>query len=249
MASLPRIVVRPKEQSPGQRFLPMSPITFYTTHWSVVLAAKGDDSKARVALSELCKSYREPVLRYIEFTIKTDTLRYYGGRSAEDLTHDFLIQLLEGKWFAAAERCEGRFRTYLLGAVRYFLRHIREQALATKRGGKVVYVPMLDDIPQTEDAIMFDRDWAQTIIDRATVLLGDAPETQKLLPWLTHEMTTEDRERIVAELGKSETAIKVALHRLRKKFRRRVRELIAHTVESDTEIDAELDYLIQALTQ
>jgi len=227
----------------------MPPITFHTTHWSIVLAAKGDDSKARAALSELCKTYRGAIVRYIDATIKTGTPRHYGGRSAEDLTHDFLIQLLEGKWFAAAEQCEGRFRTYLLGAVQFFLRHIREQELAIKRGSKVVFVPMLDDVPQTEDDAMFDRDWAQTTLDRATILLGDAPETQKLLPWLTIEMPQEDRERIAAELGKSEPAIKVALHRLRKRFRRRVRELIAHTVKSETEIDAELDYLIQALVQ
>ena len=97
--------------------------------------------------------------------------------------------------------------------------------------------------------VMFDREWARTTISRATVLLGDAPETLIFLPWLTQEMTAADREHFATELGKTESAIKVALHRLRKKFRRHVREIIAHTVESETEIDAELAYLIRALVR
>jgi len=226
------------------------PITFHTTHWSVVLAAKGNDTQARAALSELCTSYREPILRYIERTIRTDAPHRYGGRNAEDLTHDFLARLLEGKLFAHFQRREGRFRAYLLGAVRHFVSNVRQRESAGKRVG--------DGSPQAADSsrgrgyseiddAQFDRDWAQTTIHRAIALLGSARETQTLLPWLTLEMTAEDRARLAAELGKSESAIKVALHRLRKKFRQCVREQIAHTVASETEIDAELDYLIRAL--
>ena len=230
----------------------MTPITFHTTHWSVVLAAKGDNSKARAALSELCKLYREPILRYIERTIRTDASYRYGGRSAEDLTHDFLARLLEGRMFEHFQRREGRFRTYLLGAVRHFVSNIRQQESAAKRvgDGRQQTTDGSRSCGYTEtDEAMFDRDWAKTTINRAIALLGNAPETQMLLPWLTLEMTAEDRLRLAAELGKSESAVKVALHRLRKKFRRYVRELIAHTVEFETEIDAELDYLIRALVQ
>jgi len=223
--------------------------TFHTTHWSVVLAAKGDDSKARAALSELCKTYRGAIVQYIESVIRTDASRCYGGRSAEDLTHDFLIQLLEGKLLKRFDQREGRFRTYLLVVVKHFLSDVRRQESTTKRGGKMVHAPIHDNIPHTEDAAVFDREWARTTISRATVLLGDAPETQMFLPWLTQEMTAADREHFATKLGKSESAVKVALHRLRKKFRRYVRELIAHTVGSETEIDAELDYLIRALTR
>ena len=163
----------------------MNLITFHTTHWSVVLAAKGDDSKARAALSELCQTYREPILRYIERTIRTDASHRYGGRSAEDLAHDFLARLLEGKMFEHFQRREGRFRAYLLGAVRHFVANIRQQESAAKRVGdgrqQTADGGRLCGYTETDEA-QFDRDWAKTTINRAIALLGDARETQTLLP-------------------------------------------------------------------
>ena len=225
----------------------MEQITFPTTHWSVVLAAKWDDTKAQAALRELCASYREPILRYVERVVQGDSSRRYGGRNEEDLTHDFLARLLEGKMFAQLQHREGRFRVYLLGAVRHFLANIRQLESAEKRGGGIVHLPLCDDIPQEEDDAMFDHDWAVASIDRAVAELSDSPETQTLLPWLTRELTTDDRARLAAELCKSEDAVKVALHRLRKKFRHCIREQIARTVESESEVDAELDHLIRAM--
>ena len=224
----------------------MKPIPFHTTHWSVVLAAKGDDTKAKAALRELCESYREPMLRYVEREIRTDSPQRYGGRNAEDLTHDFLAKLLEGKMFGNVQRLEGRFRTYLLGAVRHFLANIRQRESAAKRSFSR-YSANVDDISKTDDEAMFDRDWARATIDRAIATLGNSQETQTLLPYLTSELTAEDRQQLAKELDKSESAVKVALHRLRKKFRQHVREQIARTVESESDIDAELDYLIRAL--
>jgi len=224
---------------------------FPTTHWSVVLTAKRDDTKARAALSELCLAYREPILRYVERVVQGDSSYRYGGRNAEDLTHDFLVKLLEGNMFARLRRLEGRFRVYLLGAVRHFLTHIRQQESAAKRGGGIVHLPLREDILPTEaDAgfdAMYDHDWATATIDRAVTALGDSPETQTLLPWLTREWMPEDRARLAAELGMTDTALRVALHRLRKKFRNGIREQIARTVASESEIDAELDHLIRAM--
>ena len=225
----------------------MKQITFPTTHWSVVLAAKWGDTKALAALRELCESYRQPILRYVERVLRTDSSCRYGGRNAEDLTHDFLTRLLEGKMFEHLRQREGRFRTYLFGTVRHFLANIRQHESAVKRGGGIVHLPIRDDIPQAEDDAMFDHDWATTTIDYAIVELGDSLETRTLLPWLTRELVSQEREQLALELGKSENAIKVALHRLRKKFRHYVRERIARTVESDAEIEAELDHLIQVL--
>ena len=111
----------------------MKQITFPTTHWSVVLAAKWDDTKARAALRELCESYHEPILRYVERVVRTDSTSRYGGRNAEDLTHDFLVRLLEGKIFEQLQRRVGRFRVYLLGAVRHFLSVVRKHEPATSR--------------------------------------------------------------------------------------------------------------------
>lgn len=97
-----------------------------------------------------------------------------------------------------------------------------------------------DSLVQPDDhAAMFDHDWAQTTIDRAIALLGDVPETQTFLPYLTQELTAEDRNRLASALGKTAVAVKVTLHRLRKKFRQHVRDQIARTVETESEVDGE----------
>ena len=215
--------------------------TFHTTHWSVVLTAKGDDTAAKAALRELCESYRAPILRYIERVVRTDSPLRYGGRNAEDLTHDFLVRLLEGKMFTRFERREGRFRAYLLGAVRHFLSNTRQREKPFRQP-----IESSNRYSEQDDSI-FDRDWAQATVDRVIASLGDAAETRTLLFWLTRELTAEDRAFLAAKLGKSETAVKVALHRLRKKFREAVRKQIACTVESEAEIDGELDHLLRAL--
>ena len=216
---------------------------FHTTHWSVVLAAKGDDTKARAALRELCESYREPILRSIQ--------RYSGRQDAEDLTHDFLARLLEGKTFRQLDRQGGSFRSYLLGAVRHFLAKTREREAAAKRGGGIAPVSILPDHPAVEKEELleelFDRDWAQTMVARTLDSLEKTPETQTLLPWVTREMDVEARARIGAQLDMSDVAVKVALHRLRKKFRETIRKRIAETVRDESEIDGELDHLIRAL--
>lgn len=228
---------------------------FHTTHWSVVLTAKGDDTAAREALSTLCETYYQPVLRYVERQTATDSMRCYGGRDARDLTHDFFTQLLEGDMFATLRREGAPFRTDLLGAVRYFLLQIRAHESAEKRGRDFSQSDLpLESLPTTRENDMdndafFDRDWAQTMVKRAVASLDDPPEThvKKLLPWLTRELDAASRGRIAAELEMSDVAVKVALHRLRKRFRQTIRTQIAETVKAPSDIDAELDHLIRAL--
>lgn len=227
----------------------MSDGGFHTTHWTAVLASKEGDTQGRAALHELCVRYREPIRRFIERTVQADEPNRYGRRDAEDLTHDFLAELLKGGMFVGLERRAGKFRSYLLGAVKHFLSDLRKREQATRRGGAARHVPIKDDLPKfdlSQDAA-FDRDWARLTIDRAVERLGDTPETLALIPWLAREMTATDRVPLRGALGMSDTAIKVALHRLRKKLRRIVRESIAQTVESDSEVDAELAYLVEAL--
>ncbi|HBT78346.1 MAG TPA: hypothetical protein DEB39_15800 [Planctomycetaceae bacterium] len=230
----------------------MSESAFHTTHWSVVLTAKGDDAKAQSALGELCETYHAPILRYIGRRLANGSPAFYGGRAAEDLTQDFLAKVLEGKMFDRVQRQGGTFRSYLLGAVRHFLAHTRERESAAKRGGGAVPSCLPDDLcgPEEVDDAEFDRDWAQTTIDRAVDALDKkhlALSVRILLPWLIREMDGETRSRLAAELGISDVAVKVALHRLRKKFGESVRKRIAETVEHPSEIDGELAYLIRAL--
>ena len=219
---------------------------FHTTHWTAILAAKDGGT----ALHELCVRYREPIRRFIQRSVQPDDSRRYGNRDADDLTQDFLAELLGGKMFVGLKRRDGKFRSYLLGAVKHFLSDLRKREQAGRRGGDVRHVPIQNELEhfETPSDAVFDRDWARSTIDRAVEQLGNFPETQALLPWLSKTLTAEDRSELCVTLGMSDTAVKVALHRLRKKFRRIVRNSIAQTVESDSEVDAELAYLIEVLS-
>jgi DNA-directed RNA polymerase specialized sigma24 family protein len=239
---------------------------FRTTHWTQVLAACGESPEARHALRELCEAYYAPVEAFVR--------RYRAGHDdARDLTHEFFAKLLEGNSLRGVERTRGRFRSYLLGAVKHFLSDQANRALAAKRGS--------GQAPQSLDACpspnrserqertpqdvadphgfppdaFFDRQWAVAIVEKAmSVLQAEAQErgeTQRfevLRRWL---IPTEDHA-IAAEaarsLGMSDGAFKVAVHRLRKRFRQLVKDQIASSVDGPEALQGELDYLIQALT-
>ena len=223
---------------------------FHTTHWSVVLAAKGDDTAAKAALVVLCESYRGPVLRFIE--------RRRGKRDAEDLTHDFFLRVLQGEEFRHLRQGQGRFRSYLLGAVKFFLAGQREKAAAERRGGKERIVSMDAEIeePQTELDLRFDRDWAEAIVSRAVMGLrneateaGESARFEVLRFWLSGNVTDADRDRALETLDVPKEHFNVLISRLRKRFREKIRSQIAQTVIGEEEIADELDYLIRVLRQ
>jgi RNA polymerase sigma-70 factor (ECF subfamily) len=224
---------------------------FNTTHWSVVLMAKGNDKDAHDALRKLCEAYYMPVFHVLERILAKDSRRVYGGRDAEDLTHDFFARFLEGETFNLAEKKSGRFRYYLLGAVKHFLSKTREKESRQKRGGGVRHTSLVDepeDITGIDEAV-FDREWAQTMLQKAFDSLGQSPETQKLMPWLICELDGKTRKKIALELGMTEIAVSVSLHRLRKRFQESTRKIIAETIESpsESEIGEELGHLIRAI--
>ena len=224
--------------------------TFHTTHWSVVLAAKGDDTNARTAFAVLCESYRGPVLRFIE--------RRCGKQDAEDLTHDFFLRVIQGEEFRHLQREKGRFRSYLLGAVKFFLTGRREKAASQRRGGNEQIVSMDVDVeePRVELDLRFDRDWAEAIVSRAIAELreeateaGETSRFEVLRFWLSGNVTDADRNRALETLGVSKEHFKVLVSRLRKRFREKIHIQIAQTVGSEEEIVVELDYLIRVLRQ
>lgn len=222
---------------------------FQTTHWSVVLTAKGNGTSAEAALRVLCDAYYEPVRHFIERIVNGDSSRIYGGRDVNDLTHDFMAKLLEGEMFQRLEWRGSSFRSYLLGAVRHFLSKTRQKEATLKRGGDFVRTSLPADSPEwyvTDDAV-FDRDWAQTMLDRAIASLRVSPESEVLIPWINREVDAKIRSQLAAELGMTDIAVKVALHRLRGRFREEIRARVAETVEYESEIDGELDHLIRAL--
>jgi RNA polymerase sigma-70 factor (ECF subfamily) len=223
---------------------------FAPTRWSLVHRAQGTTEEARVALSELCEAYWQPVFRVLR----------QGGRdeeSARDATQEFFAHLLQGGRIAGADARRGKFRSYLLGALRHFESDRRERERRLKRGGGAV----LESLNETEaadpasdeslDDAQFDREWALTLLGRAVDAVGaDYSETGKsaqfdrLKPSLLGGELPCQTE-MARELGLTEGALKVAIHRLRRRFRDAVRNEIQQTLPEGGDASEELRYLIE----
>ena len=221
-----RVAVR----SPAEHFL--------TTRWTQVLAAQGASTKAGKALADLCACYYSPVHAYI-----TRTARDLGD--ARDLTQEFFSRLLTGGSLAGVEREKGRFRAYLLGAVKHFLADTRDRLGAAKRGRSTlmcrwrqapIHRPGWNArrLKSRPPDACFDRQWGLAVLDLALASLaaehrekGKPEHFQILKPWLTGDAMEMSQTEAAARLGISEGAVKVAIHRLRKRFRELVKAEIA----------------------
>ena len=231
---------------------------FGTTQWTRVLAARTESPAARAALSDLCAAYYPPVHAYI-----ARTTRDLGD--ARDLTHSFFERLLGGSMLAGVQPDHGRFRSYLLGAVKHFLADTRDRQTAAKRGTHHEHVPVgngtdtqpghdpPDPLGLPPDA-WFDRQWALTVVSRALDSLaaehaaaGRADQFAALAPWLTGDRPELSQAETAAHLGLTEGALKVALHRLRRRFREHVKHEIALTLSHPGEAEDELRSLLRAL--
>ena len=227
---------------------------FVTTRWTQVLAAQGASTQAGAALSDLCAAYYAPVHAYIARTA-------HDLGDARDLTQEFFARLLAGRVIAGAEREKGRFRGYLLGAVKHFLADTRDRLRAAKRGAQHEHLPLevsTDTSPGHECAApdaFFDRQWGLAVLNLALAALaaeherqGKAGQFQTLKPWLTGDAADVSQAEAAARLGLSEGAVKVAIHRLRKRFRDLVKAEIAQTVATEQEAREELRYLIEVVS-
>lgn len=230
---------------------------FATTHWTCVLLARGESVEARVALNELCTAYYSPVAAFLKHSVRR-------SESADDLTQEFFTRVLTGRAFKQVDPQRGRFRSYLLGAVKHFLSDIRDREHAVKRGGDAIHLsldPEADSSPGIEvpdphavsPGLAFEKQWALTLIDRALhqlqteMTLANKPALfETLKPWLTGNVESS-QSAAAAALGVNENAIKVAIHRLRRRFRELVKAEIAHTVVDPSEQASELADLIAAL--
>jgi len=222
---------------------------FAATRWTLVLQANGNTPAARAALGELCDIYYAPVVAFIE--------RWRANGNADDAreeAHAFFESVLAKEAIGRPDPERGRFRNYLLGAVKHFLAHQKRAAVAVKRGGGVVHVPDVEEVETpSPNETYFDRAWALALIGRAlsdleTEMVNARKERQfaALKPWLDGKADVPQSE-VAAELGLSETAIKVAIHRLRERFRAKVRAEVAATLDDPTDLDAELRHLVSAL--
>lgn len=237
---------------------PTNGSAFAPTRWTLVLAAQGDSPAAQAALGELCESYYQPVFRFLEREGRTED-------AARELTQEFFARLLAREGFATADPARGRFRSFILGALRHFLGDQRDRDHAAKRGGGAVHEPLpapTDTSPGRElaaptgaaDDRWFDRQWALAIMDKALRTLaaehaaaGKADQFEYLKPWLVGAAAAQ--ADVAAQLGWSEGALKVAVHRLRKRFRELVRTEVAQTVPAFADVDAELRYLVEVLAR
>lgn len=234
------------------------PRQFATTRWSLVLATRpqdGDSDAAHQALAELCRSYWYPLYAFVR-------LRGHGPDEAQDLTQAFFAQLLEKRSLAQAMPERGRFRSYLLGAMKHFLANDWHRRRTQKRGGEVHFVDLDALEPEVRYALApadhddpeagFDRQWALAILDRARAQMrGEYTDRGHGALFLALEgcLTGEEpnRQKVAEQLDMSDGAVKVAVHRLRKRFGALVRREVAETVQDPSDIDGEMRYLIRIL--
>lgn len=227
---------------------------FRTTHWSVVLAASEENAAdSEAAMAQLCEMYRYPVYAFIRRS----------GRSpedAEDLTQDFFTRLLEKKFLEGIQRDGGKFRSFLLVSVKRFLANQWERSQAQKRGGGRTMVSLDQDAeeryrlepsdPVTPERL-YERRWAFTLLDQVMESLkceyeeaGKAALFRELQPQFQGRGEGAAYAAIGERLAMSESAVKVAAHRMRKRYNQLLREEISRTVDSPEEMKEEMRHLM-----
>jgi RNA polymerase sigma-70 factor (ECF subfamily) len=234
------------------------PGRFATTHWSLVLAAgRGGTPASRQALAALCETYWYPLYAFVRRS-------GHQPEDARDLTQAFFTRLLEKDYLQAADPGRGRFRSFLLAAFRHFLSKERDRANALKRGGGRPAISLdldagesryrLEPAHQLTPERVYDRRWALTLLDRAFQGLreefarsGKGHLFDRLRVFLTGDDGPPAYRRVADECGISEGAVKVAVHRLRRRFRDSLLDEIGQTVADPGEADDELRHLFDAL--
>jgi RNA polymerase sigma-70 factor (ECF subfamily) len=232
------------------------PRAFATTRWSVILSAGHETPAAHAALSTLCRAYWYPLYAFV---------RRQGNspEDAQDLTQEFFVRLIAKGWLDAVARERGRFRSFLLAAMKHFLANEWDKAQAQKRGGGAEcfsidettaegrYVHEPADIASPEN--LFEQRWASALLDQVLARLreemtaaGKAAQFDVLKGCLAGEKP--QHAALAAQLGMGEGAVKVAVHRLRDRYRALIRAEIAQTVADPSEIDDELRHLFAALS-
>jgi len=231
---------------------------FPTTRWTLVVAAGArDPTEARPALVSLCENYWYPLYVYLR-------RRGYSADQAQDLTQDFFIRVLEGRYLDRANPEKGRFRSFILTSLKFFVADEGDRERAHKRGGGVLVPlellsgeeryqrePSHDETPER----IFERRWALLVLDRVVERLRSEfvrhgrPENFERLKLFFLGQSDAPYAALAREMNTSEGAIKVAIHRLRKRYRELLRQEIADTVADPSEIEAELRYLAAALVR
>jgi RNA polymerase sigma-70 factor (ECF subfamily) len=234
------------------------PVRFRTTQWSVIVAAQDREStESRAALSELCESYWYPLYAFIR-------RQGHSMEDARDLTQEFFARLLEKDYLATVDREKGKFRAFLLACCKHFLANEHDRVHALKRGGGVA-IRSLDchtaECRYNEEPAhdltaerLFERRWALTLLQNVFVRLRQEHEQtgklklfEQLKPFLAGDGPALRYAQVAEALKLSSGAVKVAVHRLRRRYRELVHEEIARTVDDPGLVEAEIRDLFAAL--
>jgi RNA polymerase sigma-70 factor (ECF subfamily) len=231
---------------------------FPTTRWTLVVAAGDPQRKeARSALVSLCENYWYPLYAYLR-------RRGYPADQAEDLTQEFFIRLLEGRYLDRADPEKGRFRSFILTSLKFFVADEEDRQRARKRGGGALVPlefssgeeryqrePAHDETPER----IFERRWALSMLDRVVERLrnefvhhGHAEHFERLKVFLLGQ-SDAPYAALAREMNTSEGALKVAVHRLRKRYRELFRQEIADTVADPADVESELRFLAAVLAR
>jgi RNA polymerase sigma factor (sigma-70 family) len=231
---------------------------FATTQWSVVLAAGNlEKPGSRDALAQLCEAYWYPLYAYVR-------RRVDNVHEAQDLTQAFFSKLLEQRMIASAEPDRGRFRAFLLAALKNFLINEWNKNLAAKRGGGKAELSLDFDSGESRYRIepwhnltperLYERRWVLTVLDQVLECLrvelaeaGKPRYFEQFKATLTGEATSEDYDRAAVALGISPAAAKQAAYRLRKRYRELLRAEVARTVDREEDVDQEIERLLSGL--
>ena len=230
---------------------------FTTTHWSVVLEARGESPAAQEALEKLCRTYWRPIFAFLR-------RQGFPPAEAEDITQGFFAQLLERRSLDAVRKEKGRLRSYLLGALKYFVADEQRRAMAIKRGKGQRLIPLEelrdDERIEMEPAdpltaeMIYERRWASTVLERVLSRLKDeyraadnAALFDSLKQLLPDEPGSPSQAEIATQLGMTENAIRQAFYRFRQRYQSLLREEIAHTVATPGDIEDELRHLIAVI--
>jgi RNA polymerase sigma-70 factor (ECF subfamily) len=237
------------EPSPGS--------SFATTHWSIVLGAGGDNASAARSLEVLCRRYWYPLYAFVR--------RQIGDvEEARDLTQAFFVRLIEKKVVSRADPERGRFRSFLLGALKNFLANEHDRKTARKRGGTHIHWSLdleagesrfnLEPAHHETPERIFDRDWAlrllELVVTRLRQEFGDAGQSErfeKLQAFLQGKPEAAAYASAAASLNMTEEATRQAVHRLRKRYRELLRAEVADTVATAEDVEAEIRGLFEAV--
>lgn len=230
---------------------------FPTTRWSVVLAAGQEAPDSPGALASLCETYWYPTYAFVR-------RRGHSVDDAKDLTQEFFSRVLEKHYLTGARRERGKFRSFLLASVSHFLANEWDRTHAQKRGGAAGALSLdfetaegrfrREPAHELTPEALFEKHWALTVLDHVLALLreeygsrGQSRQFEHMKPFLLDGQARGDYQRLAGELEMSDGAVKVAVHRLRRRYGDLLRAEIAQTVADPAEVDEEIRYLVAAL--